>query len=156
MSTDPLSALAAVPNACQALPGVITGGQPRAEQLAAFKAAGGALVLDIRDPAEPRPMDEPATARELGLEYVAVPVSAATLSDATLERIRDVLRTAEGRTAFFHCASGNRVGAALIPHLVLDQGIPEEDAVSTAVRVGLRSPELRDWALDYIRRQRNP
>ena len=57
MST--FDALAGLTNACQATPNIVTGGQPTAEQITAFKKAGGAVVLDIRDPMEPRPMDEP-------------------------------------------------------------------------------------------------
>ncbi len=155
MSSTPFEALSRIPNACEPVPGLITGGQPTEAQLEAFRAAGGEIVLDIRRPAEPRPLDEVAVMQRLGLEYVVIPVSAATLSDATLERILDVLRTAQGRATLFHCASGNRVGAALIPYLVLDQAMDEEDAVRQAIRVGLTSPELLAWGLDYARRQRN-
>lgn len=153
--TTAFDALSAIPNACEPLPGLVTGGQPTEAQLEAFRAAGGEIVLDIRRPQEPRPLDEVAVMQRLGLEYVVVPVSAATLSDATLERILDILRTAQGRAALFHCASGNRVGAALIPYLVLDQAMDEEEAVRRAIRVGLTSPELLAWGLDYARRQRN-
>ena len=153
--TTAFDALSAIPNACEPLPGLVTGGQPTEAQLEAFRAAGGEIVLDIRRPQEPRPLDEVAVMQRLGLEYVVVPVSAATLSDATLERILDILRTAQGRAALFHCASGNRVGAALIPYLVLDQAIDEDEAVRQAIRVGLTSPELLAWGLDYARRQRN-
>ncbi|MGE5232232.1 MAG: hypothetical protein ACM3NS_10850 [Deltaproteobacteria bacterium] len=155
MSSTPFDALSGIPNACEPLPGLITGGQPTETQLEAFRAAGGEIVLDIRRPPEPRPLDEVAVMQRLGLEYVVIPVSADTLSDATLERILDVLRTAQGRATLFHCASGNRVGAALIPYLVLDQAMDEEDAVRQAIRVGLTSPELLAWGLDYARRQRN-
>ena len=55
---------------------------------------------------------------------------------------------------FVHCGSGNRVGGALIPVLMLDQGMEEEDAVDAAMRVGLRSAELMEWGLGYTRRQR--
>lgn len=155
MPTTPFDALSAIPNACEPVPGLVTGGQPTEAQLEAFRAAGGEIVLDIRRPQEPRPLDEVAVMQRLGLEYVVVPVSAATLSDATLERILDILRTAQGRATLFHCASGNRVGAALIPYLVLDQAMEEEEAVREAIRVGLTSPELLAWGLDYARRQRN-
>jgi uncharacterized protein (TIGR01244 family) len=152
--TSPFAALAAIPNACQALPNVVTGGQPSAADFERFAAAGGAIVLDTRDPREPRPLDEAATLQRLGLQYEVVPIAAGMLTDETLERIRQVLRTAGGRQVLFHCASGNRVGAALIPHLVLDHGIDEDDAVARALRVGLRSPELLEWARDYLRRHR--
>jgi protein tyrosine phosphatase (PTP) superfamily phosphohydrolase (DUF442 family) len=146
-------ALARVVNACQALPNVVTGGQPDATQLAAFKEAGGQIVLDIRDPREGRPVNEVDTAQRLGLEYVVVPVTPETQSDATLERIREVLRTAGGRSVFFHCASANRVGATLIPYLILDEGMDREDAINEGVRVGLRNQELLAWALNYVDRQ---
>jgi protein tyrosine phosphatase (PTP) superfamily phosphohydrolase (DUF442 family) len=145
-------ALSGVANACQILPTVITGGQPSAAQLRALKEAGGGIVLDVRDPMEPRLVDEPALVRELGMEYVNVPVRAGSLDDATLERIRSVLRKAGDRTVFFHCGSGNRVGGALIPYFILDQNMEEQDAVDQAMRVGLRSAEMMEWGLDYVRR----
>ena len=49
---------------------------------------------------------------------------------------------------FVHCGSGNRVGGALLPFLMLDQGLEEEDAVGQAMRVGLRSAELLEWGPD--------
>ena len=57
---------------------------------------------------------------------------------------------------FVHCASGNRVGGALLPHLILDQGFEEEEAVGQAMRVGLRSAELMEWGTEYARRQQEP
>ena len=53
--SSPVQALRGVPNACQLLPTVVTGGQPAAAHLAAFHASGGRVVLDLRDPMEPRP-----------------------------------------------------------------------------------------------------
>jgi protein tyrosine phosphatase (PTP) superfamily phosphohydrolase (DUF442 family) len=145
-------AMHGVANACQILPNVITGGQPNAAQLRGLKEAGGGIVLDIRDPMEPRPLDEPALVRELGMEYVNIPVRAGSLDDTTLERILSVLRDAGDRTVFFHCGSGNRVGGALIPYFILDQNMEEQDAVDQAMRVGLRSAEMMEWGLDYARR----
>ena len=149
-------ALSGVANACQILPNVISGGQPTAEQLKALKAAGGDIVLDLRDPMEPRPVDEAALVRELGMEYVNVPVRAGSLDDSTLEHILAVLRGAGDRTIFFHCGSGSRVGGALIPYLIIDQGLEEQDAVEQAMRVGLRSAEYMEWGLEYARRNQSP
>jgi protein tyrosine phosphatase (PTP) superfamily phosphohydrolase (DUF442 family) len=153
---DLLHAVHGIPNACQILTNVITGGQPNAEQLRALKAAGGDIVLDLRDPMEPRPVDEAGVVRELGMEYVNVPVRAGALDDNTLERILAVLRGAEDRTIFCHCGSGNRVGGALIPYFMLDQHMEEQDAVDQAMQVGLRSAEMMEWGLDYARRRQAP
>ena len=97
-------------------------------------------------------MDEPATAQRLGLEYVVVPVTAGTMTDATLDRIHQVLRDAGGRPVFVHCGSGSRVGGALLPHLMLEHGLTEEDADTQARRIGHRSADLLEWGLDYARR----
>jgi protein tyrosine phosphatase (PTP) superfamily phosphohydrolase (DUF442 family) len=149
---NPCEAVSGVANACQVLPNVITGGQPNTEQLKAFKLAGGGIVLDLRDPMEPRPVDEPALVKELGMEYANVPVTAGTLNDATIEAVLQVLRKAGDKTVFFHCGSGNRVAAAMIPYFMLDEKMEEEDAVNQAMRVGLRSSEMLEWGLDYARR----
>jgi protein tyrosine phosphatase (PTP) superfamily phosphohydrolase (DUF442 family) len=149
-------AVGGVANACQILPNVVTGGQPTAEQLKALNDAGGAIILDLRDPMEPRPVDEAALVRQLGMEYVNVPVRAGALDDLVLERVLGVLRAAGDRTVFVHCGSGNRVGGALLPYLILDQGMEEQDAVEQAMRVGLRSAEMLEWGLDYVRRNPKP
>lgn len=149
---SPFEAAAGIVNACQALPTVTTGGQPTADHLRALKEAGAEILLDLRDPMEQRPFDEPGLAREVGLEYINVPVSSATLNDATLERVLTVYRNAGEKKIFVHCAGGNRVGATLLPHFMIDLGMEEEDAIEQAMRVGLRSPEMLEWGLDYARR----
>jgi protein tyrosine phosphatase (PTP) superfamily phosphohydrolase (DUF442 family) len=154
--TAPLDALGGVPNACRILPTVLTGGQPSPANLERLHAEGGAIVLDLRDPMEPRAFDEPALVRRLGMEYVNVPVGAGTMTDATLERILGVLRNAGERVVLVHCGSGNRVGGALIPFLMLDHALAEEDAVNQAMRMGLRSAELLEWGTDYARRNESP
>ena len=150
---NPLDALAGVANAAAPLPNLLTGGQPSAGHLQALKDAGVAVILDIRDPIEPRGFDEPATARQLGIEYINVSVSSATLDDPTLERILEVVRSNAGRPLLFHCASGNRVGGALLPHFILDHGMSEDEAIQAAMRIGLRGADVLEWGLDYARRK---
>ena len=146
----PFESVAGIANACQATPTLITGGQPTAEQLAAFQKSGGAVVLDIRDPMEPRPMNEPATAKSLGLEYVNVPVVSGELSAAQIDKIRDVLKANREKQILFHCASANRVGGALVAYFMLDLGMEEEEATELAMRVGLRNAGYLQTALEYV------
>ncbi|HLS47056.1 MAG TPA: hypothetical protein VK012_00940 [Gemmatimonadales bacterium] len=148
----PIESVSGVVNACQALPNVITGGQPTAQQIEALGQAGGGVVLDIRDPMEPRPFDEKATVEKLGMTYINVPISPGATGDAKLEQILSVLRENHDRTVFFHCGSGNRVGGAMIAHLMLDHDVPEEEAVTRAMQIGLRSPEYLEWGLEYAKR----
>ena len=148
----PLEAIAGVPNAHQALDTVLTGGQPSAAHFQGMKEAGVQVILDIRDPMEPRSFDEPRLVRSLGLEYFNVPMTPATLTDETMAQILGVLRGNQGRQLLFHCQSGNRVGGPMIAFLMLDWGLSQEEAIAAAMRVGLRSAEYVDWALDYVRR----
>ncbi len=152
MSTPLLAAIAGVPNAAQPLPHLVTGGQPGARHLAALKQAGAEVVLDIRDPMEPRPLDEPALVRELGLTYEQVTVRQGALDDPVMEAVLAVLRRHEDRPTFFHCASGNRVGGPLLAYLMLDRRMSEEDAIDSAMRGGLRGADVLEWGLDYTRR----
>ena len=120
----------------------------------ALKAAGGSSVIDLRDPMEPRPIDEAATVNRLGMKYLNIPVRGGSLDDATLEKILDALRANADQTTLMHCGSGNRVGGALVAYLMLDHGMDEETATAEAMRVGLRGAELLEWGLDYVRRHR--
>ncbi|HXO86624.1 MAG TPA: sulfur transferase domain-containing protein [Gemmatimonadales bacterium] len=144
-----LSAVAGLPNAAEPVPGWITGGQPTELQFKAFKAAGGEVVLDNRDPMEPRPFDEPATARASGLEYHTLPIVHGAVTQDTMKSMHEMLRRLTGRKALLHCSSGNRTSAALIPYLMLEKKMAEEDAVETAMRGGLRSAELMELAVQY-------
>ena len=71
-----------------------------------------------------------------------------------LETIPEVLKANTGKQILFHCASANRVGGALIPYLMLDLGMEEEDATALAMRVGLRSAEYLQVALEYVESKR--
>ena len=156
MSADAalLAALSGMPNASNPTPGILAGGQPTADQLRAARAAGAVTLLDTRDPMEPRPYDEPAEAAAAGLRYLNIPITGGTLDDTTMERILAVLRDAAATPVVVHCSSGNRVAGALIPYLMLDKGMDEEQAVALAMRAGLRGAELLQWGLDYAARNR--
>ena len=149
-----LDAITGVSNASEPVPGLVTGGQPNAQHLAALKQAGCEVVLDCRDPMEPRPLQEPEEVARAGMEYLVIPVGHTRGEDETLRRIREVLAAnVPKKKMFFHCASGNRVGATLIPYLMLDQEFSEEDAMTTAMRAGARNAELIEWALEFVRNQ---
>lgn len=151
-----LNAIAATPNAGQPLPWLVTAGQPSADQMRAAAEAGVKVVIDLRDPMEPRPFNEVSTAQSLGLTYINIPVGPATLNEATLDRILAAVREHANTPTLLHCASANRVGAALIPYFILDQGMGEQDAVDAAMRVGLRSAEMMEWGIEYARKHAAP
>lgn len=151
---DILEIVPGLANAACPVPEVLTGGQPTEEHLKTFVEHGYRTVLDLRAPDEARPYDEPEAVRRLGLEYVSLPVTPDTLTDDTFARFRSLMRDQGKRPIVVHCASGNRVGALLIPYFILDEGRTREQALEAAAEVGLRSRELAEMAMDYVERNR--
>ncbi|MEO8478224.1 MAG: hypothetical protein ABI542_01230 [Gemmatimonadota bacterium] len=149
-----LDSIADAPNASQPLPWLLTCGQPTVEQFTRAVEAGVTLVIDLRDPMEARPFDEPDTLKGLGATYLNVPVTSGALDDTSLEQILEAIRAHPNAPTMVHCASANRVGGALIPFFMLDQGMDEPAAIDAAMKVGLRSAELMEWGLAYARARR--
>jgi protein tyrosine phosphatase (PTP) superfamily phosphohydrolase (DUF442 family) len=146
-----LDAIAGVPNAREPITGIVTGGQPTAAHLTALKRAGCKVVIDLREPMEPQPFRTPDAVVGAGLEYKNIPVGHGTIADATFGSLLALMRELAGkRAAFVYCSSGNRVGVGLIPYFMLEQGMEEEQAVTEAMRIGLRGADLMEQALQYV------
>jgi protein tyrosine phosphatase (PTP) superfamily phosphohydrolase (DUF442 family) len=146
-----LAAIQELANAFEPVPGWVTGGQPSAAQVIALHGAGCEVVVDNRDPMEPRPFDEPAAVRAAGMEYVNMPIVHGAVTLDTMRRMHDAVKNLAGRKALLHCSSGNRTAAALIPYFIIDQRMEEEAAVEVAMKMGLRSAELMELALEYVK-----
>jgi|WetSurMetagenome_2_1015567.scaffolds.fasta_scaffold161737_2 uncharacterized protein (TIGR01244 family) len=114
-SAAPTTLLLPVPNARIPIAGVLTGGQPTPEQIAAAGAAGYKTVVNLRPDTEPGFAWEPAAVKAAGMSYVSIPVAgAAGLTKDNVIRIDAALKAAEADgPVLFHCASGNRIGAVL-------------------------------------------
>lgn len=121
------------------LPGVLTGGQPDAEQLAALAAAGFRTVVDLRRSGEPYPRrEEEAALQALGLDYVSIPLGGPEdLTEANARALAAVLAGEEAYPVVIHCASGNRVGALLALKAAWVDGAPPEEALELGLAAGL-------------------
>src|SRR5438552_18994832 len=105
-----LDAAAGVANACEPIPGVVTGGQPTLAHLAALKRAGCEVILDIREPMEPQPFRAADAVRAAGLQYINIPVSHGPLDVHPHDRVARPAAEVRGKQGFFfHMASGSRV-----------------------------------------------
>lgn len=145
--------VAAVENFTRPYPWLYTGGQPDPTAIRALAGVGVWNVLDMRAADEPRGFEERELVKSLGLGYLHIPTRAGDFRDSRFTAFRHHL-AAHGpkKPLFVHCASGNRVGAALLPWLVLDQGMTQEDALAAARKMGLHDEALTALAIDYIRR----
>ena len=134
----------------QPLEYLATAGQPEEEHLKRLAEAGYKIVIDLRTSEEDPGFDEPEVVQKAGMEYVNIPVGHETIEEETFRRFRELINDPERRPVLVHCSSANRVGALLLPYLVLDEGKSPEEAEEIASRVGLRSDELTHAALEYV------
>ncbi len=129
---------------------VATGAQPTAAQLEALKKEGFRTVVNLREPGEYDTAAEEAAAKELGLVYVNIPVSTAEPKPEQADAFLRITADPSISPAFLHCGSGNRVGAFWMIRRVLVDGWTPECAEKEARQIGLKSPNLRVFALEYI------
>ncbi|MDP8953110.1 MAG: protein tyrosine phosphatase family protein, partial [Actinomycetota bacterium] len=124
-------------NPGQPLKYVATAGQPEEEHLRQLAEAGYRTVIDLRTSEEDPGFDESEMVRQVGMEYVNIPVGHEAIEDETFEWFRELMKNPERRPVLVHCSSANRVGALLVPYLVLDEGRTPEDTEEIASEVGL-------------------
>jgi uncharacterized protein (TIGR01244 family) len=142
----PLPADLGVPNVREAAPGILTGGSPSADDLKRLKDAGYAAVINLEG-LEEGSLSEAAIADEVGLHYVALPITRADITRENAEKLHAAIQLS-GTPVFVHCASGNRAGAlmALRAYFVLDMS--PAAAMEEGKKAGLTS--LTDVVSDVI------
>jgi protein tyrosine phosphatase (PTP) superfamily phosphohydrolase (DUF442 family) len=129
---------------------VCTGGQPTAAQLADLKRDRVRTIISLREPSEYDARAEAEAAKELELGFVSIPVRTADPKDDEVAVFLRITSKTDIYPAFIHCGSGNRVGAFWMIRRVLVDGWTLEKAEEEARRIGLRSPNLVEFAKAYI------
>lgn len=131
-----------LPNAGQPLPGLITAGQPSADQFQALAKSGLKHVVNLRPATEDAGFDEAALARQLGLRYTLIPISGAgDLDMRRVQELHEALRVSEKEEVLVHCASSNRVGALLALRAKWIQGLDTAEALAIGRAGGLTKLE---------------
>lgn len=91
---------------------IITGGQPMEAQLRAAAAEGFETVINLAtlDPRYALP-DEAGLVRELGMEYIHIPVEWGNPQKSDFAAFEAAMRTAVTHKTLIHCAANYRVTA---------------------------------------------
>lgn len=132
---------------------ICTAGQPSLDHLKQLKKQGVRAVLNLRRPTEPfDAAAEEKTLQELGLRYFNIPVNGRDPQDQQAEAFLKIVADESNRPLFIHCGSANRVGAFWMIRRTVVDGWEVDRAEKEARRIGLRSPNLVEFARDYIRR----
>jgi protein tyrosine phosphatase (PTP) superfamily phosphohydrolase (DUF442 family) len=125
-------------------PNVATGGQPSLDGIKWLKERGFRAVLNLlpEDEADPA---EASMVRELGLEYISLPITATTINRQSSEMFNQIVDDTKYRPLFIHDTTGARTGALWYLHRVRVDLVPDERARSQAARIGLKTSDTDLW-----------
>ena len=145
----------ALPNYLELTPRIGTGGQPDEAGMKQLAEKGYKYVINIRASGEKVDFAaEEKQAMDLGLRYYMVPFSAREPSEGQALAFTALMSAVKDGKVFVHCGSGARVGSLMMIYLVLEEGMPPEKAEAEARKVGLRSPDLLQFAKQVIDRHK--
>jgi len=139
----PPTLLLPVPNARIPVAGVLSGGQPTQDQIAAAGSAGYKTVINLRPDTEPGFAWEAAAVTAAGMAYVSIPVAgAAALTKENVALLDAALKEAATKgPVLLHCGSGNRIGAMLALRAVWLEGKDPAAALEYGKATGLTGLE---------------
>jgi protein tyrosine phosphatase (PTP) superfamily phosphohydrolase (DUF442 family) len=142
-----------VPGAMEVRPGIfVLRGTPDDGTCTAIKKQHITHVIDLRRDGEPSLNCESESSRlqEMGVQYLRYAVSK-TPPAGDFDFLRSFLKELpKGAKVLLHCSNGNRAAAMICPWLVLDKGMPVEEAMKLAKAAGLQLPETEDAVRRYL------
>ena len=130
---------------------IACGGATTPEAVPEIKKMGYAAIVNMRLSSEPgaNVEGEAAAAKAVGIRFYHIPFSTATPDPAVADEFLKTIAAPENNPAYIHCASGNRVSAMwMIKRMVVDHWDADR-AYTEANALGLTSPALKQFALDY-------
>lgn len=135
---------------------VACAGSTEPSAMATLAQRGYKTVINLRESSETGALvDESSKAAEAaGMRYVHLPFNSSKPDDAVVDRFLAAVKDPGNQPVFIHCASGSRVGALWLTKRMLVDGWPEDKATAEAVLIGLSSPTLKQFALDYVARHK--
>ena len=131
---------------------VACGGATETSALPALKQEGFVSIVNLRTAAEQGANIDAnrGEAQRLGLKYYHLPFSPSTPDPGIVDEFLTVVSDVSNRPVYIHCGSANRVGAVWLVKRVLQDGWDIDAATAEAKAIGLSSPALQKFALDYI------
>jgi len=130
---------------------VACAGATKAEAVPELKKMGFASIINLRQASEPDAnVDaEAAAAKAAGIRFYHVPFNGQMPDPKAADQFLDAITTKGSEPAFIHCAGGNRAAAMwLIKRLAVDHWAVDK-AAEEATALGLTSPALKQFAVDY-------
>ncbi len=134
---------------------VTVGPQPDVDELQSLQREGFKTIANFRTSGEEEqplsPDEEGKEVRELGMNYVNIPVSSDEMKAKQVDDFRKQFDNLE-KPIYAHCKSGKRVGAFVMMHMACEQGWTGEETLKKAEEMGFEcdKPELVDFVKTYV------
>ena len=146
------STIPGITNFAQVQTTVACAGAVTPSSVAGIKKMGFASIINLRlDTEKGADIDaEAAAAKAAGINFVHLPLNGTAPDPAVADRFLKVIAEPGNQPAFIHCASGNRAAAMWLIKRVLIDKWDTDRALEEATQLGMTSPVLKTFALDYI------
>lgn len=130
---------------------VACSGAIKVEAVPEIKKLGFVSIINLRESTEAgaEVEKEEAAAKAVGLRYFHVPFNGSAPDPKAADQFLNAITSKGTEPAFIHCSGGNRAATMwLIKRLAVDHWDVDR-ATEEATALGLRSPELKQFAIDY-------
>lgn len=122
-------------------PQVVASGQYDETQFSKLPALGYRTVIQLRPATEEGTGWEEAKAKELGLDFIRIPVDGAKdITEANARKLEAAMMNRRGGT-LVACSSGNRVGGLFAMKAFCCEKLPAEEALAAGRKAGLTKAE---------------
>lgn len=131
------------------------GPQPNTEELKSLSEEGFKSVVNLRTLGEENqpisPEDEGRLVREMGLQYLHIPVSMNNIREEQVDEFRKEFAKLP-KPAFGHCLSGKRSGALTMMHLGIKNRWSGAETLQKSEELGFPCDDsnLREFVKRYI------
>jgi uncharacterized protein (TIGR01244 family) len=121
--------------------------------VAEIRKMGFVSIFNLQEDSEPgaKVEAEAAAAKAAGMKFFHIPFNGQTPDAAVVDRFLDAITSPGAQPAFIHCQAGNRAATMwAAKRLVIDHWDAER-TMAEAGPLGLTSPRLRDFVIEYAR-----
>ena len=132
---------------------VACAGATKPEAVPEIKKMGFVSIINLRPADEPGAnVDaEAAAAKATGIKYFHVPFNGSSPDPRAADSFLKAITSPGAEPAYIHCSGGNRAATMwLVKRLAIDRWAVDR-ATAEATALGLTSPQLKQFAIDYAR-----
>ena len=129
------------------------GGAVDPSAMAGLKKEGFVSVINLRMANEPGADVDAgkAAAQAAGLKYIHLPFNVAMPDSKVVAAFLAAVADKSNQPVFIHCGSANRVGGVWMIKRALQDGWTVERAQAEGEAIGLSNPDMKAFALSYIK-----